>query len=182
MLPLGTPIQIATQSIQSQPWFDVARAKAYRYPPAKRNVMQIHYCTYCLDLLFTQVCPNRKLALGSTQLHPGYRQHRRPCGEIEVITAHIQLSIAAVACHVQGDRHGRYRVGPCGSAHTHARATDPHPGNHARNTEIDPHARRINMQRSEEHTSELQSLMRISYAVFCLKKKNTYDSTKTHQP
>src|SRR3546814_7880526 len=28
------------------------------------------------------------------------------------------------------------------------------------------------MQRSEEHTSELQSLMRISYAVFCLKKKN----------
>src|SRR3546814_605767 len=34
--------------------------------------------------------------------------------------------------------------------------------------------------RSEEHTSELQSLMRISYAVFCLKKKKiTYNSTKT---
>src|SRR3546814_9326784 len=32
------------------------------------------------------------------------------------------------------------------------------------------HARR---NRSEEHTSELQSLMRISYAVFCLKKKTT---------
>src|SRR3546814_6651974 len=31
--------------------------------------------------------------------------------------------------------------------------------------------------RSEEHTSELQSLMRISYAVFCLKKKNTH---RTH--
>src|SRR3546814_4523941 len=29
--------------------------------------------------------------------------------------------------------------------------------------------------RSEEHTSELQSLMRISYAVFCLKKKKSYD-------
>src|SRR3546814_5569988 len=29
----------------------------------------------------------------------------------------------------------------------------------------------VNEQRSEEHTSELQSLMRISYAVFCLKKK-----------
>src|SRR3546814_9509648 len=29
-------------------------------------------------------------------------------------------------------------------------------------------------KRSEEHTSELQSLMRISYAVFCLKKKNIY--------
>src|SRR3546814_4794808 len=39
--------------------------------------------------------------------------------------------------------------------------------------------------RSEEHTSELQSLMRISYAVFCLKKKNKqkinhYNETQTH--
>src|SRR3546814_4790286 len=33
-------------------------------------------------------------------------------------------------------------------------------------------SRDLNYQRSEEHTSELQSLMRISYAVFCLKKKN----------
>src|SRR3546814_1841993 len=33
--------------------------------------------------------------------------------------------------------------------------------------------------RSEEHTSELQSLMRISYAVFCLKKKNTTKKTCT---
>src|SRR3546814_985590 len=31
----------------------------------------------------------------------------------------------------------------------------------------------VAIPRSEEHTSELQSLMRISYAVFCLKKKNT---------
>src|SRR3546814_4386069 len=30
----------------------------------------------------------------------------------------------------------------------------------------------LSVNRSEEHTSELQSLMRISYAVFCLKKKN----------
>src|SRR3546814_2226994 len=30
----------------------------------------------------------------------------------------------------------------------------------------------LTIERSEEHTSELQSLMRISYAVFCLKKKN----------
>src|SRR3546814_7093854 len=34
--------------------------------------------------------------------------------------------------------------------------------------------------RSEEHTSELQSLMRISYAVFCLKKKNKMK--KQYQP
>src|SRR3546814_4946752 len=34
--------------------------------------------------------------------------------------------------------------------------------------------------RSEEHTSELQSLMRISYAVFCLKKKNTKLTRNTY--
>src|SRR3546814_10661292 len=34
--------------------------------------------------------------------------------------------------------------------------------------------------RSEEHTSELQSLMRISYAVFCLKKQKTTTSYKHH--
>src|SRR3546814_4748525 len=33
-------------------------------------------------------------------------------------------------------------------------------------------------RRSEEHTSELQSLMRTSYAVFCLKKKNPYENGK----
>src|SRR3546814_1856033 len=33
----------------------------------------------------------------------------------------------------------------------------------------------VEIMRSEEHTSELQSLMRISYAVFCLKKKTTYN-------
>src|SRR3546814_7637013 len=36
-------------------------------------------------------------------------------------------------------------------------------------------------RRSEEHTSELQSLMRISYAVFCLKKKKITKRQKTHQ-
>src|SRR3546814_3619361 len=35
-------------------------------------------------------------------------------------------------------------------------------------------------QRSEEHTSELQSLMRISYAVFCLKKKTNSKYTHKH--
>src|SRR3546814_2253822 len=36
--------------------------------------------------------------------------------------------------------------------------------------------------RSEEHTSELQSLMRISYAVFCLKKKNQHTKPSHHKP
>src|SRR3546814_6649609 len=41
----------------------------------------------------------------------------------------------------------------------------------------DPHAIFVAVvKRSEEHKSELQSLMRISYAVFCLKKKRTKDN------
>src|SRR3546814_8815078 len=36
-------------------------------------------------------------------------------------------------------------------------------------------------RRSEEHTSELQSLMRISYAVFCLKKKNIHSNDITYE-
>src|SRR3546814_4630681 len=36
------------------------------------------------------------------------------------------------------------------------------------------------LERSEEHTSELQSLMRISYAVFCLKKKKNKTKKKYH--
>src|SRR3546814_8781617 len=36
--------------------------------------------------------------------------------------------------------------------------------------------------RSEEHTSELQSLMRISYAVFCLKKKKHRNTIHKHRP
>src|SRR3546814_15063607 len=38
----------------------------------------------------------------------------------------------------------------------------------------------VQCDRSEEHTSELQSLMRISYAVFCLKKKTHINPTRSH--
>src|SRR3546814_1466413 len=40
---------------------------------------------------------------------------------------------------------------------------------------VEPRLGAWNETRSEEHTSELQSLMRISYAVFCLNKKNTHN-------
>src|SRR3546814_6874653 len=41
--------------------------------------------------------------------------------------------------------------------------------------------RALEAVRSEEHTSELQSLMRISYAVFCLKKKNNDKQNETYR-
>src|SRR3546814_7069871 len=57
------------------------------------------------------------------------------------------------------------------------RAPCPHPGRrHGRSPGTD--ARR-KAHRSEEHTSELQSLMRISYAVFCLKKKKKENKANT---
>src|SRR3546814_5851542 len=54
------------------------------------------------------------------------------------------------------------------------RAGTPCPGR-------DRRARRHHPLRSEEHTSELQSLMRISYAVFCLTKKKNTKTTLTTQ-
>src|SRR3546814_9167637 len=42
-----------------------------------------------------------------------------------------------------------------------------------------PHCAAFSAERSEEHTSELQSLMRISYAVFCLKKKRKNNNKTT---
>src|SRR3546814_3805969 len=44
---------------------------------------------------------------------------------------------------------------------------------------IEGAARKLEFVRSEEHTSELQSLMRISYAVFCLKKNTKKDTIMT---
>src|SRR3546814_10050286 len=52
---------------------------------------------------------------------------------------------------------------------------------HAGTSSVSPAQRRCRVWRSEEHTSELQSLMRPSYAVFCLKKptkNNTQASTR----
>src|SRR3546814_2839075 len=67
-----------------------------------------------------------------------------------------------------GDRMARTRAGAL------ARCAGFDAGNHARRRTILDSRHPGGMEgRSEEHTSELQSLMRISYAVFCLKKKTT---------
>src|SRR3546814_4397116 len=59
-----------------------------------------------------------------------------------------------------------------------------HPGVDLPSVVPDPvggHLHRVHRGRSEEHTSELQSLMRISYAVFCLKKKKKTDANNVKQ-
>src|SRR3546814_4018204 len=58
----------------------------------------------------------------------------------------------------------------------HTDDQQPYPRGTAGGEHVDHHRRphgKAGEARSEEHTSELQSLMRISYAVFCLKKKTT---------
>src|SRR3546814_6222401 len=76
---------------------------------------------------------------------------------------------------------------PQGRVHDAAGGRRPGPGHVARGevAALDRRRRRLERvarrgaadPRSEEHTSELQSLMRTSYAVFCLKKKHTHETT-----
>src|SRR3546814_8660933 len=66
---------------------------------------------------------------------------------------------------------GEQAQGAAGHGHHHV--SHRHVGTVAGEVALDP-------VRSEEHTSELQSLMRISYAVFCLKKKTKAQTYKTH--
>src|SRR3546814_5817498 len=81
-----------------------------------------------------------------------------------------------------------------GSSATDARAAaDLRPAHDHRKVALDTYGNGMNIlqchtvfllrqRRSEEHTSELQSLMRISYAVFCLKKKNTQNFNRLTTP
>src|SRR3546814_10720225 len=65
----------------------------------------------------------------------------------------------------------------CSMSPTSGRFSNSSDSSHSRKLE---YSRGLRIKRSEEHTSELQSLMRISYAVFCLKKKKQ-QSTTPHQ-
>src|SRR3546814_8801088 len=64
--------------------------------------------------------------------------------------------------------HLKFTKPGCASIYTSSTASDHRADRNAR-----AQLRRADRQRSEEHTSELQSLMRISYAAYCLKKKHT---------
>src|SRR3546814_8628465 len=84
-----------------------------------------------------------------------------------------------------GERRCRHQSGSAHEQHaqgereTYTAAKRPTEWRIAGRVERRPQAR-MN-RRSEEHTSELQSLMRISYAVFCLKKKNTQKQKTKHK-
>src|SRR3546814_5253212 len=81
------------------------------------------------------------------------RWRARACPEDETVTGHDQYGPLLGVAEPAQDRGDQRHAVAIGAVRNHI--------------EIDPHFR------SEEHTSELQSLMRISYAVFCLKKINS---------
>src|SRR3546814_6574396 len=101
---------------------------------------------------------------GSTRWVPG-ASWRREAGDRLGPPAASCRGLASIAPSARASTSAPYL--PIGKGSTSApRAT-------ATSTEV--------VKRSEEHTSELQSLMRISYAVFCLKKKKNTHNNSTQQ-
>src|SRR3546814_9811343 len=98
-----------------------------------------------------------------------FRCEVRNAGEVQYFAFRERIADRDRAMVVQADDVTRicFFDGLAISRHEHQRVRHPH---HA----VEPHAVNVHALavRSEEHTSELQSLMRNSYAVFCLKKKN----------
>src|SRR3546814_6720659 len=66
-----------------------------------------------------------------------------------------------------------------GEHEKHQRAQDGDPRQRQLDLSCHKQSKPVRCSRSEEHTSELQSLMRISYAVFCVIKKNDMNTTTT---
>src|SRR3546814_5971905 len=94
--------------------------------------------------------------VGRTGMTYAYRTMDSPVGELTLVAG--EAGLAAVLW--QDDDPRRVRLGP-------RIERGDHPVLEEAGRQLGEYFR------SEEHTSELQSLMRISYAVFCLKKKNT---------
>src|SRR3546814_7507152 len=98
----------------------------------------------------------------------------------------------AMSCTALSERHQSCIAGdrPRNAAAMSANSVSPPTSGTSIARRIDPSdgsARQVTSEcqkfsRSEEHTSELQSLMRISYAVFCLKKQNTKNNNNNTHP
>src|SRR3546814_1803086 len=99
-----------------------------------------------------------------------FRSHLRHLAHLALVRDRADGALFGVE-HADADPRlvGHDRAAPAPGAER----ADRGQGEHRRAERQD---RALRRERSEEHTSELQSLMRISYAVFCLKKKNKKQS------
>src|SRR3546814_3150795 len=104
---------------------------------------------------------------------------RRPPRSTRTDTLFPYTTLFRSHCALPGRLKSKCSSGPCRATD---RTTHPTKGNSARKLRkgapVACPAKAASL-RSEEHTSELQSLMRISYAVFCLKKKKKNRTTRT---
>src|SRR3546814_8684336 len=98
------------------------------------------------------------------------RSVREPCRGIETA---VDRGAVVLSGHLRAALHGTGWIRPCGGG-----VPGGSPRARGRRLHARPHRHQLlgvgedeREDRSEEHTSELQSLMRNSYAVFCLKKK-----------
>src|SRR3546814_2454931 len=113
--------------------------------------------------------------------HPG-RGHDKPpaIGDASAARAASPASLGIAEADARHRLSGLFRIGSAFLAQ-HLQRPPPQPSFHPA---VQPLRRSADDQppawRSEEHTSELQSLMRISYAVFCLKKKQKKTRITNH--
>src|SRR3546814_5649786 len=99
----------------------------------------------------------------------------RPSEKVEGSTVSVFVSPTADATRGEGHRPegSEYRRADFVVLNVASGTVDrTYPGGESHAYRLSPDKRFLAFFRSEEHTSELQSLMRLSYAVFCLKKKN----------
>src|SRR3546814_4581397 len=118
------------------------------------------------------VCPRslaRRLWEHWVQARRGPESPRHPISFVARAARHPR---PAVRDPVANDPHRRR----CGGPRRKRPRTQPQRAEQAWRREL---VQADEIYRSEEHTSELQSLMRISYAVFCLKKKNVNNKKRT---
>src|SRR3546814_3589951 len=111
------------------------------------------------DLVAT--VPDRRRVAARRDLHARFYGQRQRCARLGEHVGRFGLHLGGVSGHVPalGQRVRRHQEG--------AGVDHPLDGG------LGDHEPVLDAVKSEEHTSELQSLMRISYAVFCLKKKKT---------
>src|SRR3546814_9803793 len=102
------------------------------------------------------------------------RTHSFPTRRSAVLSPSLRLKAASNPCHERARRSALSGAAAAlASARIAGRSASSSGGS-------DWKVKVSNKGRSEEHTSELQSLMRISYAVFCLKKKNNTSNQHIH--
>src|SRR3546814_7333165 len=110
----------------------------------------------------------------STGVTCGLSQHIAPDSSVQFRQDHLNRSTNRQReAQPHPEKHAPWR--------SPARHAPDHSPFHSARREWRPCHRARHTSRSEEHTSELQSLMRISYAVFCLKKKKHTTTKKMQQ-